>query len=52
MLIEPRLMAMAGDPAQHARLRVLQLGCLKRERALLDPPDGNPSLKRPAPAPL
>lgn len=49
--LQGRLEAMAGDPAQHAR-RVLQLGILKRERALPDPPGGNPSLERPAPAPL
>lgn len=45
--LQARLQEMAADRSQHPRLRALQLKLLRRERELLGPPGGNPSLDPP-----
>ena len=47
--LQARLEEVARDRSLHARLRALHLGMLRRERELLGPPGGNPSLERRAP---
>ncbi len=48
VLLQASLQELAADRSRHASLRVLQLKLLRRERELLGPPGGNPSLD-PAP---
>lgn len=43
--LQAHVEALARDRAMHGRLRALHLRMLERERALLGPPGGNPSLR-------
>jgi len=45
--LQQRLEALAQDRGMHRKLRALHLAMLERERALLGPPGGNPSLEAP-----